>query len=479
MMPFTLAEASRQIASRRLSPVELVKESLQLIERLNPQVNAFITVTSETALASARAAEKRIMRDGPRSSLDGIPIAHKDLFDTAGVRTTAHSRLLENNIPVSDATVVAKLDAAGSIMLGKLATLEFALGGPSFDLPWPPARNPWNIDYFTGGSSSGTAAAIATGMILGGTGTDTAGSIRVPSAFCGVSGIKPTYGRCSRAGVYPLAFSLDTAGPMAWTVEDCAILLQHMAGYDPADTTCANESVPDFSVGIGKGVKGLHIGVIRHFFEKDNPISDAAHQAIERSLDALRAEGAVLQDVKAPPLAAFSTANRVIMNCEAAAIHEHWMRTRSAEYGERLRYRLMLASLISGIDYIQAQRRRRELCAAMKEVMENVDVVITAVVAGEASPIHEIPMWDGFEKASFAAPWNLTGYPAMTVCTGFGSTGLPLALQIGGRPFDEATIFQVADTLERTTSSRRRRPSLPGLQKIGLVQNNIGHRQGE
>ena len=461
MISLTIADASRQIADKKLSPVELTKEYLRRIDRLNPRVGAFITVTPERALADAHAAERRIMQYGPRTPLDGIPIAHKDLFNTAQVRTTAHSRLLENNIPSSDATVVAKLNEAGTVMLGKLATLEFALAGPSFDLPWPPARNPWNTDYFTGGSSSGTAAAIAAGMVPGGTGTDTAGSIRGPSAFCGVSGIKPTYGRCSRAGVFPLAHTLDTTGPMAWTAEDCAILLQHMAGYDPSDPCSANTQVPDFSVDLNKGIKGLRIGVVRHFYERDNPISTEAHQAIETSLDVLRTEGALIRDVELSSLHAFSTATRVIMNCEAAAVHEQWLRTRSAEYGDRMRNRLILASLISSTDYIQAQRRRRELCLEMEKAMSQVDILVTAITAGKAALMSDVSMWDGFEKASFAAPWNLSGYPAMSVCAGFSDGALPLALQIGGRPFDEATVLRVAHTLERATPWRQHRPQ-PG-----------------
>ena len=460
MIPLTLAEASRRIAAKDLSPVELTRQCLQQIDRVNPQISAFITVTAERALTEAQAAERRVMADGPRTPLDGIPIAHKDLFNTAGIRTTAHSRLLEKNIPTYDATVVAMLANAGSIMLGKLATLEFALAGPSFDLPWPPARNPWNTDYFTGGSSSGTAAAIAAAMILGGTGTDTAGSIRGPAALCGLAGIKPTFGRCSRRGVFPLAHTLDNTGPMAWTAEDCAILLQQMAGYDPFDPSSANEPVPDFSAGIKTGVKALRVGVVRHFFEQDHPVSPAAHKSIETSLEVLRAEGAVVRDIQLSPLDAYSTANRVIMNCEAAAVHDKWIRTRYNDYGERMRNRLIVASLISSTDYIQAQRRRSQLCFEMKQAMSEADVLVSAITAGPASLMSDVPMWDGFGKPSFAAPWNLTGFPAMSVCAGFDDAGLPLALQIGGSAFDEATVLRVGHTLEQATPWRQRRPRM-------------------
>ena len=229
MSVLTIAEAARRIAAKQLSPVELAKTHLERIRRLDPALNAFLLVTEERAMADARAAEARQMAGALRGRLDGIPIAHKDIYNTAGIRTTAHSRQLEHNVPTRDAHTVKKWADAGTVMLGKLATHEFAFGGPSFDLPWPPARNPWNRDHFTAGSSSGTGAAIAAGLILGGTGSDTGGSIRGPAALCGIAGIKPTYGLSSRAGILPLAFSLDHAGPMAWTAEDCGLLLQGMS----------------------------------------------------------------------------------------------------------------------------------------------------------------------------------------------------------------------------------------------------------
>ena len=459
-MRLTIAEASRQIATKSLSPVELTEEHLRRIEKLDPVLSAFITVTPERARADARASEARIMKDGPATPLDGIPIGHKDIFDTEGIRTTAHSRILEGNVPTADATVVARLAKAGTVMLGKLATMEFALTGPSFDTPWPPARNPWNTDHFTSGSSSGTAAAIAAEMILGGTGSDTGGSIRSPAALCGTSGIKPTYGRCSRAGVFPLAYTLDHVGPMAWTAEDTAILLQQMAGHDPRDPASAREPVPNFSAGLALGVKGLRIGVIRHFFEADNPIGAETQRGIETSLDVFRSQGAILSDVVLSPLRAYSAANRVIMNAEVAAIHECWLRTRSGEYGERLRNRLVLASTLSSSDYIQALRRRRELCAELAAAMVDIDLVVTAASSGEAPRMDEISPWDGLLTPSFTAPWNLTGYPAMSVCTGFGPGQLPLAVQIGGKPFAEATLLRAAHALETATPWRERRPEL-------------------
>ncbi len=460
MHPFTIAEASRKLKAKEISPVELARHCLHRIEVLNPEIGAFITVTAERALADANAAEARMMKHESKTPLDGVPIAHKDIFETAGILTTAHSRILKENVPTRDAAVVKRLADAGTVMLGKLATLEFALAGPSFDLPWPPARNPWNSSCFTGGSSSGTAAAVAAGMILGGTGTDTGGSIRGPAALCGISGIKPTYGRCSRSGVIPLAHSLDHVGPMAWTAEDCAMLLQQMAGHDPADPQSADVAVPDFSADIGRSLRGLRIGVVDRFHKLDNPVCDATAAAIAQSVELLVASGAEVGEAKLSSLKEYSAANRIIMNAEAAAYHEHAMKTRFDAFGERMRNRMLLASFLTSSDYIQAQRRRRELCLELANVMKDFDVLVTAAAADEAPLMEDVPFWDGLEKPGLPLPWNLTGYPAIAVCMGFGPNGLPLSIQIGGRPFAEATLFQVASFLESSTPWRSKRPSL-------------------
>lgn len=456
----TIAEASQLIAARTLSPVDLATECLARIEKLNPSLSAFITVTPERALADARAAEARIMAGERRSPLDGIPIGHKDLFNTAGILTTAHSRVLEKHVPTADAHVVTRLAQAGTVMLGKLAMFEFALNGSPFETPWPPARNPWGLERSTSGSSSGTASAIAAGLILGGSGTDTGGSIRSPAAYCGTSGIKPTYGLCSRAGSIPLACTLDHVGPMAWTAEDSAMLLQEMAGHDPADPASARVPVPDYRAELDKGVRGLRIGVVRHFFETDDPVSAEAQAGIEAGLFLLRSEGATLHDVTLPPLRAFSAVNRVIMNAEAAAIHEQWLRTRPGDYSTRLRNRLILATTLRASDYLQAQRRRRALCHQVASAMAGLDLLVTGMAAGEAPLVQETSEWDGLLGLNLAAPWNLTGLPAMSVRTGFGPNDMPLSLQIGGRAFGEATVLRAAHTLERNTPWRERRPAL-------------------
>src|SRR5437588_3163511 len=266
----TIAEAARLIAAKQLSPVELTRACLDRVHTLDGELNALVHLTEERALTEARDAEAAIMAHGPKGPLHGIPIGLKDIVDTKGIPTTCQSKILQDNIPDDDAACAEKLADAGTVLIGKTTTHEFADGGPSFDLPKPPARNPWNIEHFTAGSSSGTGAGVAAGLILGGIGTDTGGSIRGPAALCGIAGIKPTYGLVSRAGVAPAAFSLDHIGPMAWTAEDCALMLQALAGHDPADPASASQPIANYTAQLGSGIKGVKIGVIHQFHETDH-----------------------------------------------------------------------------------------------------------------------------------------------------------------------------------------------------------------
>ena len=460
MGPITIVEAAERMAAKTLSSVELTQICVDRIKQLDPALHSFLLLTEERALADARAADERRMRGASKGPLDGIPIAHKDIYNTAGIRTTAHSRLLEDNVPSADATSVRLLADAGTVMLGKLATHEFALGGPSFDLPWPPVRNPWNTEHFTAGSSSGTGAAVAAGLILGGTGSDTGGSIRGPAALCGITGIKPTYGLVSRAGILPLAFTLDHAGPMAWTVEDCALLLQAMAGHDPSDPASAKRPASDYTAKLKDGVAGLRIGVIRHFHETDHEASSATIAGIDAAADIFRRQGAVVSDITLSSLMEYHACGFLIMLIEAYAIHEPWLTTRFHDYGELFRDRVVLAAFLRGADYVQAIRRRRELCEEMAAVMADVDVVITASQPGEAALIDSIPKWAMLEKPNFTIPFNVTGYPAISVCTGYGVGGLPVAMQIAAKPFQEDTLFRVAHAYESATEWRQRRPAM-------------------
>jgi aspartyl-tRNA(Asn)/glutamyl-tRNA(Gln) amidotransferase subunit A len=457
----TIAEASRKIAARQLSPVELTQACLSQIEALNPKLDAFLLVTQERALADARAAESRMMAGTLRGPLDGIPIAHKDIYNTAGIRTTAHSRLLQDNVPARDAHTVRRWVDAGTVMLGKLATHEFAMGGPAFDLPWPPARNPWNTEHFTAGSSSGTGAAVAAGLVLGGTGSDTGGSIRGPAALCGVAGIKPTYGLCSRAGILPLAYTLDHAGPLAWTIEDCALLLQGMAGFDPEDPASVDRPVADLTAEIGQGVSGLRIGVVRHFIEDDNPASDATRKGIEDTLAFFRSEGAVVRDIRLSPMMDYHACGFLILIAEAFALHAPWLRTRFGDYAEMFRDRIGLGALATAADLVQAHRRRRVLCQEMRGAMADLDIIVSASQQGEAPRLTEVPKWAGLEKASFTMPFNVTGFPAVSICSGFGAGGLPVAVQLAAKPFQEPVLLRAAHACETALGTRQRRPAPP------------------
>jgi aspartyl-tRNA(Asn)/glutamyl-tRNA(Gln) amidotransferase subunit A len=456
----TLAGAARLIEQRELSPVELVDSRLDRIARLDGRLHSFIQVTAEAARAAARTAEAEIAAGHYRGPLHGIPIGLKDIYETAGLATTGHSKVMQDHVPQADAFSVVRLRAAGAIVLGKLATHEFAFGGPSFDLPWPPARNPWDTSRFTGGSSSGTGAAVAAGLVLGGTGSDTGGSIRGPAAYCGLAGIKPTYGLVSRRGILPLSFALDHAGPLAWTAEDCAILLQAMAGHDPADPASANRPIPDYRAALAGGVQGLRIGLVRHFYEHDNPADAATRQAIAAAAETVIGLGCTLRDVTLSPLADWAACGVTIMLAEAYAIHEANLRRRFTDYGAAFRDRMAVAGLITAADYVQAVRRRRELIDELDRAMADLDLVMTAAAPSAAPPIDEVGKFAIFERPSLTMPFNVTGSPAMAVCCGFTESGLPLSFQIAGKRFADASVLRLAHAYEQATAWRARRPPL-------------------
>ena len=458
----TIADAAGMIRARRLSPVELARSVLERIERVNPRLDAYLLVTAQAAISAARAAEKAAMQGALKGPLHGIPLAYKDIYDTAGVRTTAHSRLLENNVPAEDAETVRRLGAAGAVMLGKLATHEFAIGGPAFDLPWPPARNPWDTERFTGGSSSGTGAAVAAGLALGSLGSDTGGSIRFPAAYCGIAGLKPTAGLVSRRGVIPLSPSLDTAGPMAWTAEDCALLLDVIAGHDPADPA----SVPStpraggYAAAAKRGVKGLRVGVIRRFYETDLPASAEVIEQMEDAERLLKELGCTVATADCPPLVSFNATNRLIISGEAYALHEADLIARPEAYSRAFRVRVMAGGVMRAADYIQAQRHRRSLAAELNALFSRFDVLVTASTPGPAPRLADQTLDEGLSRPTYSAPANISGGPAMSVCSGFAPNGLPLGLQIIGPPFGDATVLAVGHAVEEASGSRSRRPAL-------------------
>jgi aspartyl-tRNA(Asn)/glutamyl-tRNA(Gln) amidotransferase subunit A len=355
----TIAEAAALIARRELSPVELTEACLHRVQALNGRLAAFVSVTAERARRAARAAEREVMAAGPRGALHGIPYCLKDVFDVAGVRTTAGSRLLADNVAARDSACAGRLEAAGAVLLGKTTTWEFAHGGPSWDVPFPPARNPWDTDRSPSGSSSGSAAAVAAGLAPASLGTDTGGSVRGPAAACGVAGLKPTYGRVSRRGVVPNCFSHDHAGPLAWTARDVALLLGAVAGHDPADPASADVAVPDHAAALTGRVEGLVVGVPWRWLEDDLPPAPETRAAFDAALSVFRAAGAEVREVSLPPLPDFHAAMKVIAVCELFAVHGPDLRTRPEMFGASLRYRVIAGGLVRAEDYLAATRARR------------------------------------------------------------------------------------------------------------------------
>jgi aspartyl-tRNA(Asn)/glutamyl-tRNA(Gln) amidotransferase subunit A len=456
----TASEASREFAARRLSPVELLNALLARIEALDPKINAFIRLDKAAAIDAARAAEQEIAAGRVRGPLHGVPVGIKDIIDVAGLPTTCHSRILVDNIAKSDAVVVQKLSQAGAVIMGKLSTHEFAIGGPSFDLPFPPARNPWNREHHPGGSSSGSGAGVAAGFFPLALGTDTGGSVRNPASACGIVGLKPTYGLVSRRGVFPLSFSLDHVGPLTRTVADNALLLDAIAGHDPADPGSAATSARYFGRHLDRGVRDLRIGFVRHFHETDVPAHPEVTAALEDVARVLQAEGAEVRTVKLPSLGEFSGLNRVILCSEAWSIHAPWLRERPGDYGQLARRRLLPGAFIPAGDYVGAQRRRLEAIAAVEDTFRDVDVLLCASSMDPASRIEDAVETARTYPRQARLPFNVTGHPALAMRSGFASNGLPLSVQFVGRFFEDATVFRVAAAYERATSGKAVHPGL-------------------
>jgi aspartyl-tRNA(Asn)/glutamyl-tRNA(Gln) amidotransferase subunit A len=459
----TIAEAARRIAAGALSPLALVEAMLARIAAVDDVLHAYITVTATAALEAARAAEAEIAAGRRRGPLHGIPYALKDNYDTKGIRTTASSRLMLDNVPARDATLHARLQDAGAILLGKLSTWEYGtgLGERQDDLPFPEPRNPWAIEHFPGGSSTGAGVAVAAGLTMAALGSDTGGSVRLPAAACGTVGVKPTYGRLSVAGILPNTYSLDYPGPLTWTVEDSAMILQAIAGPDPRDPTTVAHPVPDFSADLARGVKGLRLGVIRRFHERDIAAAPEIVEAFEAALAVFRDLGAELVDVELPFSAQdYRLCVRLVGQPESLSIHEDDLRTRHHEMGKALREKLMGSLFVRASDYIRATRWRREMAAATDAAIAPCDAVICAATMLANPRFDDEPVTKDYMAASATSVFNVSGHPALAQCMGFDARGLPLSLQVAGRYFDEATVLRVAAAYEAATPWRRRRPLL-------------------
>lgn len=456
LLDFDVATLAQMLRERRVSPVEVTEAYLARIEETEPQLNAYLTVTRGLARAAAKTAEAEIAAGNWRGPFHGIPIALKDLCCTRGVRTTGGSRILAEYEPDHDATVWTRLRGAGAILLGKLNLHEFAAGASSNNPHWGAVHNPYDLARIPGGSSGGSAAAIAARSALASIGTDTGGSIRMPAAVTGCVGLKPTYGRVSRHGVIPLAFSVDHVGPMTRTVRDAALMLNVIAGHDPFDASSSAVPMPDYTHGLGSSIRGLRIGVIHELSEHLEPAVEASFKA---ALDVLEEGlGAIVEEVSIPYLAmsAAMTARTMVVRAEALEYHERWLRERPDDYGADVRRLLEQGMAVTASNYVRAQRTRVLILTQSESALEDHDVLVCPTCSITAPKIGEeriqLPNGETLNVlaalSAFTAPFNATGQPAIAVPSGLSPGGLPISIQIIGRTFDEATVLQVASAYE-------------------------------
>jgi aspartyl-tRNA(Asn)/glutamyl-tRNA(Gln) amidotransferase subunit A len=457
----SIAEAGRRLRAGSITSIALTRDALARIAALDPLLHAFVLVTADRALADAERADRELQSGVDKGPMHGIPYALKDIYATAGIRTTCHSKLLIDNVPAEDSVVEAKFKAGGAVLLGKLATHEFAIGGPSFDLPFPPARNPWHLDHFTGGSSSGSGAAVAAGLVRTAMGSDTGGSIRGPAFYCGTVGLKPTYGLVSRRGVFPLSYTLDHCGPLSWTVEDAALTMQVIAGHDPLDPASADVPVAEFAAGLGRDLAGLKLAYPRSFFATQDGISPEVIASVNAAAEQLARLGAAVEEVSLPDFGLFNACGRVILIAEAYAIHEQDLLSRPMDYGRYTYQRMMAGATLTAADLTQALRLRRELATAVNAgVLGSYDAVITANGFTPAPRIDSFPVDVPPMNTLQTIPFNVTGNPVLAIPTGFSETGLPLGMQIVGRAFDEPTVLRIGAAYEAAAGWIAKRPSL-------------------
>jgi aspartyl-tRNA(Asn)/glutamyl-tRNA(Gln) amidotransferase subunit A len=459
-VPSTIIDAAEWLRSGRLSSVELTQQLLRRARASQDTTAAFITLTEATALESARRADAELQQGHDRGPLHGVPLAVKDLLATRDAPTTANSRVLDPKWgDRDDATAVRKLRDAGAVILGKLALHEFAIGWPDPDTGFGIATNPWDSARTPGGSSSGTGAAVAAGLILGGLGSDTGGSIRGPAAYCGISGLKPTFGRVSKEGCVPLGYSLDHIGPMARTMRDCALILQAIAGFDPLDPNSARVSVPDYAADLNGSVQGVRIGVPRDYFFDTPELNEEVRVAVNTALEVLASAGARVVDVPFPHADAARVAQRAIMFGEAYAYHQPDLQSRPELYGRHTRHQLLQGALYSAADYVQAQRVRSLIRDDVQRAMRDLDVLITPTTLNVAPTFEGHDPDSMLRSPSFMGVWNLTGQPAASICCGFSDAGLPIGMQIIAKPFDEPMVLRVGDAYQQLTVWHTRTPS--------------------
>jgi aspartyl-tRNA(Asn)/glutamyl-tRNA(Gln) amidotransferase subunit A len=468
IVEMSLTEVADAIQRKKVSSVEATQACIDQIEAWQPQVNAFISFDPKDALEQAKAADDDLAGGSVRGPLHGVPLAHKDLFYRDGKRTTCASKILGDLTPDYDATVLRRLADSGALHLGGLNMSELAMGAAGRNEHFGHCRNPWNPDHITGGSSSGSGASVASRMVFGALGTDTGGSIRIPATMCGIVGIKATFGRVSRHGVMPLSHSLDNAGPMARTVEDCARLMGIVAGADPEDPSTADEPVPDYVGQLANAsVKGLRIGVPTSYFYDD--VAPSVHAALDASLDSYRAQGAEIVAVDVPDMEVYRDLCNVVLKVEAANIHADWLRTRGNEYSNEVRARIEGGLYIPGVRYLQAQRLRGEYVRAFcNQVFDVCDVLHTPglpievpTLADTDAAVGENALMINEKLAWCMRAMNYLGLPGLAVPCGFSANGLPVSQQLIGPPFSEDLLFEVGHAYQRETYWHTKVPGLP------------------
>jgi aspartyl-tRNA(Asn)/glutamyl-tRNA(Gln) amidotransferase subunit A len=466
LLQLSLAQAAHKVRSREVSPVELVQACLNRIKATDDVLRSYITVFEEQALQVAKAAEIMAGAGHDLGPLHGVPIALKDNVALRGSRTTAGSKVLGDWLPELDATVAEKLRRAGAIFIGKTNMHEFAWGGTSANPHYGAVRNPWNTERFPAGSSGGSGVAVAARSCYGAVGTDTGGSIRLPSAINGVVGIRPTYGRVSNHGIIPLAWSMDTAGPMTRTVQDCALMFGVMAGHDPHDPASAARACPDYLAGLNDGVRGLRIGVVPGYFF--HHLQPPVHAAVRAALDTFKGLGAQLVDVDIENIHGNISAQLTIESAEPSTYHQRWLRERPQDYGEDVRTLLEVGELLLATHYLQAQRYRTLLRDEFLAAFRKVDVFVcptlpfTATKLGATTVVIENGVEEDMLSAimQFTGVPSLTGLPSLNVPCGFDADGMPIGMQIIGRPFDEAGLFRIGHAFQAVTEFHTRAPKL-------------------
>ena len=459
-------QLSRFIRNKEVSPVEIMKACLTRIDALEPILNSFITVMHDQAMEGARKAEQEIQAGRYRGPLHGIPVGVKDLFYVQGIRNTSGSKIFDRFIPDFDATLVSRLKEAGAILIGKLNLHQLAYGPTGENPDYGHMHNPWNPSRITGGSSGGSASATASGQCTFSLGTDTGGSIRIPSALCGLVGLKPTYGRLSRYGITVLSWSQDHPGPMARTVEDCALAMSALAGYDSNDPSSARVSVPDFTQALTGNIRGMRVGVPKEFL--GDPIDSEVEYSVRSAIELLSKLGATVDEVSLPMYQASRAISSTILMAEATAYHRELMQKHRSQLDFQVRLRLEAGFFISGVDYIQAQRARRMFYDQSRDLLKKVDLLAGPTVPITACEIGTTKLKIGNVRMGVipaltqcTRPFNLNGFPAITVPCGFSKEGLPIGFQLAGRPFDEGTVLRAAHAFEQATEWHKRRPRVP------------------